>query len=727
MVKFSNFVVKEWNLSKEVAKKICEHFEKGDSVYYLCDYVPLISAEVDAGVLSDIFNTLTTIKGLSSKKKRVLNAYSKAQVLTKDVEKRITLSTSSLELDDMLLPYRPNSRSRGQQAIKKGLGPLADLIDDQETEEGSVEELAQEYVGKDNSLKTVEDVLEGVKDILIERYAHDETVRSMVREVGFENGFFEILPKVKKDKRFLVYRGKMVSVNDFTPEEYLTLCKAEQDKQIRFKHGVQLFHINELLRHHFITNPDSIGYDLICEVIDVCWSRVLQPIVERDVKARLLQQAEDRAVRTVDEELHNKINDRGKAEPLLAVGKFNTKNLVLVAISGEGNLLGAANEVLTKRDSGTISNRISQFYSRHRPKNVVIMENDFAEAAHEIVTRSLGNLSEEITIKRQAFGEERNGLINSQWMQERCAVLEKEMKQMYALGLAVLRPLSIIPQIGIAYFSIHPLQKFIHTDRLEHLLNLRITQRELHKGVPYLEAPESVLRNITCVPKTVLGNIRKAGAKKSFTEKVDLLQVEGMTEQIFRNIAGYIIIPNAPNSLDRTLVHPDFYTWLNEISLQLNASLESLLNDPDRLRSVACDDFSQKVFLDQKLPEHLRAGQKYPQLVKGDRHRRKQRLSELTEGTVISGRVTNITKFGVFVDINAVCDGLIHISQLADEYVETAEQVVKPNEPVDVRILKIDKKKRRVSLSMKKMGSKAPKIRPSEGQLTNLADHFKNR
>jgi uncharacterized protein len=89
--------------------------------------------------------------------------------------------------------------------------------------------------------------------------------------------------------------------------------------------------------------------------------------------------------------------------------------------------------------------------------------------------------------------------------------------------------------------------------------------------------------------------------------------------------------------------------------------------------------------------------------------------------------VTNITKFGVFVDINAVCDGLIHISQLADGYVETADQVVKLNDSVDVRILSVDKKKRRVSLSMKKLGDKAPKIRPSAGQLTNLADHFKNR
>jgi len=106
---------------------------------------------------------------------------------------------------------------------------------------------------------------------------------------------------------------------------------------------------------------------------------------------------------------------------------------------------------------------------------------------------------------------------------------------------------------------------------------------------------------------------------------------------------------------------------------------------------------------------------------------RKLRLSELQEGAVISGRVTNITKFGVFVDINAICDGLIHISQLADGYIESPEQVVKLNDIIDAKILAVDKKKRRVSLSMKRSGTPQPRVRPSKGQLNNLADFFKNR
>ena len=727
MVKFGGFVSKKWNVSDEVAAKICEHFEKGDSVYYLCDYNPSIAAEVDISLLSDIFESLQEIKKLSPKKKRVSNAMNKAGVLTNSVKKRIELCTSSVELDDILLPYRPKSRSRGQQAIDKGLAPLADTIDEQEVEEGAVKDLAEEYIGKHSTLKSIDDVIAGVKDILVERYANDETVRSMVREVGLENGYFEILPRVKKDKRFIKYRNKMTPINEFTSEEYLTLCEAEKKKQVKLKHGVQLFHINELLRQHFITNPDSIGYDLICEIIDECWTRLLNPIVERDVKARKYKDSEDWAFREIDKELLNKINEKKISGSLLSIEMHNNKNLIIVALNEKGHLLSAAKEELKGEDKEFLSNRVRQFFSRYKPKHIIISDNEVADSAISIVNRSLKSISGEINVERFKAGDTIVKLAHSKWMQERCAVLEDDMKNVYALGLAFLQPLSIISQLGIQYFSINPLQKYIDNDRLGKLLKLRITEMELHKGIPFIDVPESVLKNIKCVTKEVLVTIRKEGIKKPFASKNDFVKVEGMTKLIFRTIAGYIIIPNAKDIIDRTLIHPEHYEWLNEISLELNASFDSLVNDPDRLRGVACENFAKKAFIDQKLPEQLRVGQKHPLLLKGSKHRRKHRLSELKEGSIISGRVTNITKFGVFVDINAVCDGLIHISQLADGYVETADQVVKLDDPVDVRILKIDKKKRRVSLSMKKLGTKAPKISPSRGQLSNLADYFKNR
>jgi ribosomal protein S1 len=150
------------------------------------------------------------------------------------------------------------------------------------------------------------------------------------------------------------------------------------------------------------------------------------------------------------------------------------------------------------------------------------------------------------------------------------------------------------------------------------------------------------------------------------------------------------------------------------------------MNDPETMRSFAVEDFIKKIYIEKKLIPQMRtclqsASQGLQKI------KRKQKLTEFKEGSIVSGRVTNITPFGVFVNVNAVCDGLIHISQLADDYVESPEQVVSLHEKVDVRILKIDPKKRRISLSMKNLGKKGPRVKPSAGHLNTLAEHFKNR
>jgi len=207
---------------------------------------------------------------------------------------------------------------------------------------------------------------------------------------------------------------------------------------------------------------------------------------------------------------------------------------------------------------------------------------------------------------------------------------------------------------------------------------------------------------------------------------IDKNKVPGMSEVVFRNIAGFIIIPTAEYLPDRTLVHPDYFGWFTEIGEQLNVSLDTIVTDPEILRSYNTEDPLKKIYIEKKLIAQIEAGRKYISLPT-PKVKRKLKLNELQEGAIVSGRVTNITPFGVFVNINAVCDGLIHISQLADEYVETPEQVVAINEKVDVKILKVDVKKRRISLTMKSLGNKSPKVRPSKGQLDHLAEHFKNR
>ncbi|MFP4415726.1 MAG: S1 RNA-binding domain-containing protein [Chitinispirillaceae bacterium] len=724
MTEFSVNVSKKWNLQSSLATQVCEHFEKGDSIYYLVDYQPAISADLDTGTLSRIYAYLQSIADLNPKKKRLINALKKDNALDEHLENRIRLSTSSAELDDMLLPLRPNPRSRAQQAIAKGLSPLADIVQIQEEENTPLEELAQPYVGKDESLKSVQDVISGVKDILVERFAYDDTVRSMARDFGFEDGFFEVQPKNKKDKEYSKYRGKMLPVHELTPEELLKLFKAESDRTIRFKHNVQLFRITELIRHHFIENPDSIGFDLILEAIDECWTRYLQPMVEKDVKARIFADIENWAMNQISQELNKRIEEKRQTGTTFVLGSHGGDDMIIVAMDGDGRLLGAATEKKKGKDKAFFVKRLQQFSNRHKPATIVLHDSEMPEDIDQQVKKAVGSEDIEISRKKTPVGV--NNLVQSTWMKEKFADLDESMQRIYAIGLLYIQPMDIIPQIGIEYFLIHPLQKYVTTERMADLVSRKTTEMTLHKGVAYVDAPESALLHLECVSEETLQEIRRAGATQELNTKIDLKKVKGVNDIVFRNVAGYIYFPNAKDALDRTLVHPDHYGFVYQLSEQLGKSIESLITDPDQIKAVQIDDFSQKIYVDRKLIDQLRAGQQFISAASA-RPRRRLRLTELEEGQILSGKVTNITQFGVFVDINATCDGLVHISQLAESYVENASQVVSLGEHVDVRVIKVDKKKKRISLSMKGLGERSPRVRPSQGQLSNLADHFKNR
>ncbi|MCL2689288.1 MAG: hypothetical protein FWE57_05510, partial [Chitinispirillia bacterium] len=243
MIEFSKQIGEKWDLPQEMADLLCSAYERGDSPYYLVEYNPQVSALLDISLLWEVYDYLSAMEELASKRKRIISAYKKAEKLTPVLEKRINRITDSHELDDLLIVLRPNPRSKGQLASKKGVEPLADLVMAQEEEAVSLEELAAPYIGKDPSLKTADDVIGAVKDLLAERFSYDETVRSMAREFLYDDGFFEVVPKNRKDEKYSKYSGKSIPVKEISNEELLRLFVAEDEKTIKLKLNVQLFRI----------------------------------------------------------------------------------------------------------------------------------------------------------------------------------------------------------------------------------------------------------------------------------------------------------------------------------------------------------------------------------------------------------------------------------------------------------------------------------------------------
>ncbi len=726
MIEFSKQIVEKWALTQAQAEILCSAYEKGDTPYFLAEYSTTLATSLSISVIWEIFDFLAGMEELQAKKKRVLNAYKKAEKLSGDLEKRINYSQNTYELDDLLIPIRPNPRSKGQLASKKGIEPLAEVIMSQNEETASVEELAEGYVGKDPSLKNAGDVLQAVKDFMAEKFAYDETVRAMAREFVYDDGFFEISPKNRKDEKYSSYIGKLVPVLEFSKEELLRLFMAEDSKTIKLKLNVQLFRITELLRHHFIINPDSTSFDLICETIDDMWVRLLHPAVERDVKERLRNEAEEWAIKQITGDLEKTYAEEQTKSPVFVVDASSKKDINIVAVSANGDLLGATSEKKPLEGKAFTSERVRQFLQRHRPSQIVIVDNDKAEIAESAMSQLVLGSDLPIEIKKFKTAHKSNPSQSEFLQQRQFAILEPQTREMLGLGILMLQPMSLLPQLGTSYYKVHPLQDTIPESKFLNLVSRILEYSMLVKGVNIKEIADSPIENFRSISKDLIGAIKDADSAEPMLSKNDLLKVKGMTETAFRNISGFLVFPNADDLLDKSTVHPDMFALVEQIVDQLTVSHETIVSNPEVVFSFDAENDEIQLYVEKRLAHQLLAAQRYLNLG-AQKTKRKLKLAEIKEGSVVSGRVTNITQFGVFVNINAVCDGLIHISQLADEYVETPEQVVSVGDRVDVRILKVDTKKRRISLSMKNLGNKAPKVKPSKGQLDNLAEHFKNR
>lgn len=729
MIAFSKQIAEKWNVSSAISELICNAFDKGDTPFYLSEYQPNVAVEVSSSCLWEIYDFLDAMKELESKKKRVLNALKKAEKLTPSVERRVNLSSNEFELDDLLLPLRPNPRSRGQLAIKKGLEPFADILMRQEEQDAPIDVLAKRYVGKDPTFASSSDVVQGVKDVLAERFAYDDTVRAMVRDFAYEDGVFEITPKNKQDPNLARFVGKQISIAELTKEDALLLVSSDNEKTARVKLSVQLFRVTELLRHHFIQNPDFSGFDLLCGIIDDSWNRLLQPIIERDVKIRLQKEAEDWAAARITPEIEKKYHEERTKGTLLIVDAAHPRFINFIALSGHGELIAATSEKKTADGKTPNYERLRQFFLRHRPLTILIRDNEQAGLAESIVSQmaQVKETEQAPSMVRYSPDPALPNPADSEWIKKKYELLlDAEMRQLLGVALLYVQPIMLLPYIGLSYYSVHPLQKVVSRERFGKILDRIVTMAALHRGVVLKDIIDSPLKQFAVATPEKLQAIRATDGKEPLVCKNDLLKVPGMSEALFRNIAGFIIIPQAEDPRDRSLVHPDHFLWLDEAGEQLNVSLDTIMNEPEILHSWSVEDYIRKAFIQKNLLDQIRINLRFPP-PSASKIKRKFKLSELKEGAIVSGRVTNITPFGVFININAVCDGLIHISQLADEYVETPDQVVMLHDKVDVRILKVDVKKRRISLSMKNLGKPGPRVKPTQGQLNTLAEHFNAR
>ncbi len=751
MIEFAAFISETWSIPEDVAETICSHFAQGDSLYFITDYVPNVATQTDFDTVSEIYEFLNRQKALAPHREKVRTILRKANVYDEDMDYKVEMSISAAELDDLAMSHRTNVRTRGALAIAKGLLPCADEIDDQKSE-GDLDALFAEYASKivpvsvstessdvvvdENSEQSessesvaeftpVDLVKSGVIDILSERYGFDEHARIVVREFVEDEGYIELSFK-KKTKKYDLFRDKQTLIRDLTDEDVLLLRDGELKKDIKVKIGAPLFQIDDLLGEYFLENHDAIGASVILDSIHEAWTRHLQPMVEEVLKEEIIRRAENRLAREIRTDLGKLVNEYISAgkQSLMMVAAYSETEIELVTVDSNGLLLRATRENVRDFGRPFISAKLKQMVEQYHPSRIAVLGNKLGTSVTDIVKLTVDSLISTPEVFAVSSTTKIAALLKSDFFKESAAQLEENTLKTYAYGVATIIPVNLLIEIGSENFTVHPKQSLLGEAKMAEVTTELFTAASLRRGVELNKKQDELLlrAGITQEKLEILRTKRK---EATLNCKYDIRDLEELTESDYHNAAGYIIFSNSDFVLDKSTIHPAEFSLVESICNELGSTPEDLCRDLALLEKfVAADEFVAR-FVSEKISEQLRAAKRFVSL--SSRPKRKLRMDEVKVDAILDGRVTNIAAFGVFVDINAMSDGLVHISELTDEYVESAEQVVQVGDSVKVKVIEVDGKKRRISLSMKRAGNSGLRIRASRTQIDDLASFFNRR
>lgn len=720
---FASYIGDRWGIPFEVADAICGHYEQNDSLFFITDYVPRIVTRVDFDTVAEICRFLDLQKELKPVRERVRNVLKKADRYNDEAEANIDLSISAVELDDLAIAFRANVRTRGQVALSRGLGELADLL--LGDFRGSVEEAAQKYCNDQEELKTVEEVLAGVADILSERFGYDEHARIVSREFAEDEGHVEVSVK-KKNKKYDSLKDRPIPYNELSDAEILFLRDAEEKKDIKIKISVPLFHVMELLRQDFLKHPDSHSADIVLNSLAEAWSRLLQPMVEDAVKDQLFRTAQDRLIREISPELRSQIKERvamGK-QTVLVVAGYSEESIELVAVDNEGQLLRATTEQLRAFGKAFSSAKIKQLVDLYRPTKIVVLKNEFGENALAIVNATIAHMPVSPAVIDVPASKKTTSVLRSTFLKSQSKGLSETILKTYALGVVTIGPLAIVRELGgIGLTLKDDKQDVIPEEILSLLVDCYYTGAMLAGGVEIGRKGDDILLKVG-ISQEILETLRSERKAGHLFCKSDLASLPCINECLYNNLAGYVVFSDAQSILDKSTVHPEEFDVVFSICEELDMTPDELVKNSARLETYTCEDSEMESFVRERLFCQLRTAQRYQSL--STRGSRRMGWNEIRSNTIVEGKVTNIADFGVFVDINAISDGLVHISELAGEYVESADQVVHVGERVRVKILEVDRKKKRISLSMRQADNGGRRVRASQNQIADLANYFSN-
>jgi uncharacterized protein len=709
--------------------------EEGGTVPFIARYRKERTGELDEVKIMNIRDRLEQLEELDKRRDSIMKSLDERKLLTADLLKKIGAAETMNVLEDLYAPFRQKKRTRATTAKEKGLEPLADLIWAQDVTL-DVQAAAKEHAGREWQIDekkgtlTLDDALAGARDIIAERIAEDANARARMRTLYAEKGVVRskvISGKEEEGAKFKDYFDWSEPAASAPSHRILAMRRGEAEGFLMVRLTPEETEAVSLLESIFVKNKGAAAMQVRDAVHD-CQKRLLGFAMEGEARLTVKKRADEEAIRVFAQNIREVL----LAAPLgqkavLGIDPGFRTGCKIVLLDKQGKLIG--NDVIYPDREEEMSGRLIKAAIAKFNVEAIAIGNGTASRETEAFIRTL-KLPASIPV---VMVNESGASIYSASEIAREEFPDKDItvRGAVSIGRRLMDPLAELVKLDPKSIGVGQYQHDVDQTALKKQLDDVVTSCVNNVGVELNTASKNLLAYVSGLNARVAGNIvAHRDENGPFKSRKELLKVAGLGPKAFEQAAGFLRIRDGGNPLDTSAVHPERYELVEKMAGDVGCSISDLLTDAQKRNRI---DLKKYVSEEVGLPtltdivkELAKPGRdpraQFEAFNFGDVHT----MNDLKPGMKLPGIVTNVTAFGAFVDIGVHQDGLVHVSQLSDDFVKNAADIVKPGQKVNVTVVEIDIPRKRIALSMKSNASVESQRKPGAPKEAGKRDMAKH-
>lgn len=680
---------------------------EGATIPFISRYRKEVTGSLDEVAVGSVRDLLERLTELEARKRTILATIEEQGRLTNELRARIEASWDAAEVEDLYLPYKPRRRTRAAAARERGLEPLANLLMAQHTPD--IRRQAQRFVSAE--VPTADDALAGASDIVAERMAEDDRIRSEVRRNFSREGI--VHARVTKGKeqqgaKYADYFDAATPIRSVSSHRLLAMLRGEEEGILKVSVEVDAERIIERIRRRFI-RPGSTTRTWLEAAAADAFRRLIRPSIESETLAAAKERADDEAIRIFAENLRQLLlaSPLGQKRVIALDPGFRT-GCKVVALDAQGNLLHHTVIYPHPPQSRTAeaAETLRRLAARYRTEAMAIGDGTAGRETEQFVRGLQLQGVELYTVSEDgASVYSASAAAREEFPDEDVTV-----RGAVSIGRRLIDPLSELVKIDPKSIGVGQYQHSVDQAKLRARLGDVVESCVNRVGVNINTASKHILTYISGLGPALAENIVAYRATNGdFRTRSELKKVPRLGAKAFEQAAGFLRIVGGRNPLDNSAVHPESYPIVERMAADAGVSVERLLADRELRRTIRPERYVTAQAGLPTVTDILEALDKRGLDPREELHTFAfapdvRTIDDLREGMTLPGIVTNITAFGAFVDIGIKQDGLVHVSQLADSYVTSPAEVVRLGQHVEVRVTGIDTLRGRISLSMRRDG-----------------------